>query len=194
MRGCVVIRTSSSSLRMIADCSEARLREAPCHILEFASKKQRHVTRSTFAAELFGATDTADTMLVVVLALHEVETGTITIEQARRLREYGPYCCQTILCVDAMSVFAAITAQNVKAPAERSLISHVQWLRELLDHKVLSSIAWFDTRDMHGDGLTKGKVLRDLLHELMSGSFPLRHPLTTWSSRQRREMAELLGQ
>ena len=92
MRGCVVIRTSSQSLHMLADCSEARLRESPCHILEFASKKQRHVTRSTFAAELFGATDTADTMLVVVLALHEVETGTITIEQARRLREYGPYC------------------------------------------------------------------------------------------------------
>lgn len=68
-------------------------------------------------------------MLVVVLALHEVETGTMTIEQVKRLREFGPHCYTSIVCVDAMSVYSAITAQYVKAPAERSMISHVQWLR-----------------------------------------------------------------
>ena len=133
-------------------------------------------------------------MLVVVLALHEVETGTMTIEQARQLREYGPRHYSIIICVDAMFVFGAILAQYVKAPAERSMISHVQWLRELLDHRVINHIAWVDTRDMHGDGLTKGKVPRKLLHKLMKGTCKLRHPLKLWASRQRREMAELLGQ
>ena len=93
-----------------------------------------------------------------------------------------------------MSVYSAITAQYVKAPAERSLISHVQWIRELLDHQVIRYIAWIDTRDMHSDGLTKGKVPRDALHELMRGEYILRHPLKLWSSSQRRAMAELLGQ
>ena len=80
-----------------------------------ASKKQRHVTRSTFAGELFGCCDTIDTMLVVILALQEVETGMVTIEQARRLREYGPYHYATIMCVDAMLFFSVIITQYVKA-------------------------------------------------------------------------------
>ena len=92
-----------------------------------------------------------------------------------------------------MSVFSAITAQYVKAPSERSLISHAQWLREPLDHKVLNHIAWVDTRDMHSDGLTKGEVLRKRIHELMAETYRLRHPLKLWLSRQHREMAELLG-
>lgn len=170
------------------------VRDCCCHILEYASKKQRHVTRSTFAAELFGCCDTCDTLLVAILALHEVETGTMCIDQARRLREYGPYHYPTYIFVDAMFVFSAITAQVVKAPAERSLISHVQWLRELLDHRVIHSIAWVDTRDMHGDGLTKGKVSRELIHDLMKGAYILRHPVKLWSSRMRREMADLLRQ
>ena len=195
MRGCAVIRADSTATKLITeDCSSDRLRQSTCHILEFASKKQRHVTRSTFSAELFGCCDTCDTLLVVVLALHEVETGTMTLEQAKRLREFGPHCYTSIVCVDAMSVYSAITAAYVKAPAERSMISHVQWLRELLDHKVIGHIAWLDTRDMHADGLTKGKVLRALIHELMSGAYKLRHPLKLWTSKQRREMAELLGQ
>ena len=132
-------------------------------------------------------------MLVVILALQEVETGTETIEHARRLREYGPYHYATIICVDAMPVFGTITAQYVKAPSERSLISHVQWLQELLDHKVINHIAWVDARDMHSDGLTKGKFPRGLIHELMAGTYRLRHPLKLWSSRQRRGMADFVG-
>ena len=132
MRGCVIIRTEAKAQGILSGVDGNGVRDSLCHILEYASKKQRHVTRSTFAAELFGCCDTCDTLLVVILALHEVETGTMSIDQARRLREYGPYHYPTFICVDAMSVFSAITAQVVKAPAERSLISHVQWLRELL--------------------------------------------------------------
>ena len=191
MRGCVVIRADASSFGLLDGDGS---RSSRCHVLEYASKKQRHVTRSTFAEDLFGCCDTLDIMQVVILALQEVETGTVTTEQARRLREYGPYHYATVICVDAMSVFSAITAQYVKAPSERSLISHVQWLRELLDHKVLNHIAWVDTRDMHSDGVTKGKIPRELIHELMAGTYRLRHPLQLWSSCQRREMAEVLGQ
>ena len=54
-----------------------------------------------------------------------------------------------------MSVFAAVTAVFVKTPAEKSLLCHVQFLRELLDRGVLAAIVWLDTRDMLADGLTK---------------------------------------
>ena len=61
-------------------------------------------------------------------------------------------------------------------------------------HRVISGIAWVEARVMHSDGLTKRKVTRELVHELMKGVYLLRHPLKTWSSRMRREMADLLGQ
>ena len=53
-----------------------------------------------------------------------------------------------------MSVSAAVTAVFIKTPAEKSLLCHVQFLRELLDHGVLAAIVWLDTRDMLADGLT----------------------------------------
>ena len=63
-----------------------------------------------------------------------------------------------VLYVDAMSVFAAVTATFVKTPAEKSLLSHVQFLRVVLDNGCLRYMAWLDTRDMTSDGLTKGAV------------------------------------
>ena len=93
MRGCVVISADASSFGLLDGDGS---RSSRCHVLEYASKKQRHVTRSTFAAELFGCCDTLDMMLEVILALQEFETGTVTTEQARRLREYGLYHYATI--------------------------------------------------------------------------------------------------
>ena len=83
------------------------------------------------------------------------------------LRDNGGHPCDLVLVVDVMSVFAAVTATMIKTPAEKSLLSHIQYLRELLDHKVFHAIAWQDTRDMVVDALTKGAVERDLIHSLM---------------------------
>ena len=114
-------------------------------------------------------------MWVVGLALHEIEMGPVTAMTARQIRDEGGFHYGAYLCVDAMSVFAAITAQVVKPPAERSLVSHVQWLRQMLDWQVLRGIVWMDTRDMVSDGLTKGTVSRDQLHALMRGFLKMAH-------------------
>ena len=81
------------------------------------------------------------------------------------------------------SVFAAVTASQVKIPAEKALLSHAQYLRELLDRKILSRLLWFDTRDMWSDGLTKGAVEREPLHDIMSGNLVLKHEHKEWSSK-----------
>ena len=60
------------------------------------------------------------------------------IDEARALRDDGGYCIPMVLYVDAMSVFAAITATYIKHPAEKGLLSHVQFVRELLDSGVLT--------------------------------------------------------
>ena len=73
------------------------------------------------------------------------------------------------LCVDAMSVYAAISAATLKVPAECSTFLHLKWIRELIERNVLYCIAWIDTRSMLPDGLTKGSVDRKALDDAMNG-------------------------
>ena len=73
------------------------------------------------------------------------------------------------LYVDAKSVYAAVSATFIKQPAEKSLLCHIQYMRELLDKHIIRYLLWVDTRDMAADGLTKGAVARDALHEIMAG-------------------------
>ena len=89
-----------------------------------------------------------------------------------------------VLYVDAMSVFAAVAATFVKTPAEKSLLSHVQFLRELLESGCLRHIAWLDTRDMAADGLTKGAVARDSLHQVMDGFMAIQNICKTWTPKK----------
>ena len=87
-----------------------------------------------------------------------------------------------MLCIDALSVFAAVTATYIKPPAEKGLLAHIQFLRELLDLHILSAIMWLDTRDMVADGMTKGSVERAVLHLLMAGEIKIVHAPKLWSS------------
>ena len=91
-----------------------------------------------------------------------------------------------------MSVFAAVTATYIKHPAEKSLLSHVQFLRELLDSHVIELIFWVDTRDMVSDGLTKGAVDREALHKIMDGFHAYLHEKKTWQSKVSRKQADLI--
>ena len=59
-----------------------------------------------------------------------------------------------------MAVYAAVEAKETKIPAESSLLSSIQSVRELLDLKRLRKLHWIDTRDMISDGFTKGSIDR----------------------------------
>ena len=152
------------------------------HVLDWACRRQRHVTRSTFAAELLSAGDTVDQGVVISQMIHEIENGYLSPTESRKLREEGGFA-PLALYLDAMSVFAAITATFIKIPAEKSLLSHVQYVRELLDRKVLKYLFWIDTRDMYADGLTKGSVQRAALHFIMEGIMGLAREYRQWASK-----------
>ena len=63
---------------------------------------------------------------------------------------------------------------------------HVKALREYLDKRQLRSITWIDNRDMIADGLTKGRVKRDAINEVLTkGKWLLNHPHETWMSKQK---------
>jgi len=132
---------------------------------------------------LFGGCDTADQGFLVGTIIHEISKGVVSKAEARSLRERGGYSIPMVLYIDALSVYAAVTATNIKVPAEKSLLSHVQFVRECLDNKSIAALAWIDTRDMYADGMTKGAVDRDALHEIMDGHMHLRHEYKIWTSK-----------
>ena len=120
-----------------------------CHLLDFNSKRISNVTRSTFSAELFGLCDACDHAMFLRQIVHEFIYGPLSAYDGVQLREGRLQTTVHIeVAIDAMSVFAAVTAQNVKAPAEKSLLSHVQFVRELLDKGIIRALIWLDTRDM----------------------------------------------
>ena len=112
--------------------------------------------------------------------MHELAHGPMTAAEAREQRLTGGYKIPQVLYLDAMSVYAAVTAVFIKAPAEKSLLCHIQFLRELLDNGVLAAIVWLDTRGMWSDGLTKGAVLRDALIRLLDGYCTMVHEPKIW--------------
>ena len=126
--------------------------------------------------------DSLDLGLMILYILNEMQVGVPSKLDMRTLRESGGVAIPGVLCLDALSVFAAVIAAYIKAPAEKGLLAHVQYLRELLDLHVLHALMWMDTRDMTADGLTKGSVDRIAVHLLMSGEIKIVHEPKLWKS------------
>ena len=116
---------------------------------------------------------------------HQVDFGSITPSVARQCRETNGWKIEIDLGLDAYSVYAAVTAYQVKAPAEKALLSHVQYLRELLDRGIMHSLVWLDTRDMATDGLTKGAVERNALQIVMSGKYQVQYKQERWCAKMK---------
>ena len=142
------------------------------HLLHWDCSAIKTVTRSTFTSELQAAIAATDSGLLLAVGLHELANGAVTAAEGRKLREEGGLKVNTVVCIDAMSIFSALAAERVKAPAEKSMLLHLLWLRELLEKGILNALHWLDTRAMSADGHTKGSIERDTLRELASGVMP----------------------
>jgi len=148
------------------------------HLLHAESKSLKTVCRSTYAAELMAATSCADVAIALGITLHEIECGPLGAEKLRKIRDDGWVGNPTVkiqLFMDARSVFESFNSTIFKPPTEVSLAGHVLWMREMYDKALISQLSWTDTRDMFGDGLTKGSVARDALIAIMSGKLEVRH-------------------
>ena len=127
-------------------------------------------------SELMSGIAATDHGLALRLTLHEIANGPLGPEVAMQLREGALKCeFETHLGVDSMGMLTAVTAPRPKAPAEKSLLPHLLWLRDLLKKSILKTMSWYDTRDMTPDGLTKGSVDRAALCELASGTVTRNH-------------------
>ena len=157
-----------------------------CHVIDYVSKRIRFVTRSTFSSELFALCDACDYSMLLRQVMHEFTHAPLTATTARLLREGKLRTSVTIaIVIDALSVYAAITAAHIKTPADCSLLSHLQYVRELLDLYIIQQLIWSDTRDLLADGLTKGTVERTALAAAMAGRLNVEKEKKEWRSTVR---------
>ena len=146
-------------------------------LLEWYSRKQRHVTRNTWSSELFCVVDATDFLMVLGSVFHEVVHGiALSPRDLMKLREgdHSPLPLQ--VCTDGMSLLTALENIVAKIPTEASTLHHVQWLQELTRTRVMDAVFWVDTRDMIADGMTKGTVPRSIIRKAQeTGQWQLDH-------------------
>ena len=129
-----------------------------CHVIEFYSRRQRRVTRSTYAAELLSLSDCFDVAKLIAYAVAEISQP-MSPKQLTTLEESGSLPIPIELCVDARGVFDSLVSEQSRC-SEAGLIMTLLALKESLRSQLLSRLWWIDTRDMLADGLTKGTVPR----------------------------------
>ena len=171
-------------MRCAGNKQEDFVKSTKGHLIEYKNGSQRRVNRSTFIAELQSACDCQDKGFLLAQLLHESVTGQMSATIGKELRDNGGYEVPMALYIDALSVYAAVTATFVKIPAENGALCHLLYLRELMEHNVLYALIWADTRDMLADGLTKGAVDREALHQIMNGEVVVTKEMKLWRPKR----------
>jgi hypothetical protein len=175
MRGCMIMIVDNS---FGTDSPGGKVQ-----LLDWYARKQPHVCRSTFAAELHAALDAINQGMVIQAVLTELKVGTMSAAVLAKMQTEGKFAIDLEVCVDAKSVFDAVSADKIAMPNDKHLMVHCLKFREFLDGGLLKVAWWIDTVDMLSDGLTKGFVDRSALITLtetgvwqLKGVAPVRWP------------------
>ena len=136
-------------------------------ILDWQSRRQVHVCRATFSAELFALLDAVGHALTIAACLTEVLLGEQELATLTEWQENGGLMPPLIAVTDAKSVWEALKSTSPPKPAEESMLLHILGAREMITKKMLRELWWADTRDMVADGMTKGKVDRKAINDLV---------------------------
>ena len=133
------------------------------HVLEFYSRKQRRVTRSTFSAELNGLSDGFEFGRMIAQTVAEIVSYVPKASELTRMEESGKLPVPIVCVVDARSVFDSLVQEEIRPPSEVSLIMMLCGIKESMRSGSLRRLFWVDTKDMVADGLNKGAVSREAL-------------------------------
>ena len=154
-------------------------------IVEFVSRKQSHVCRSTFSAELLSCLDLCGLALNISMAMTEVLLGPKSATELTDGLNAGKLALETEVVIDAASVYDAIAAADVKCPSDVSMHIHIVKMKELLCNKQINRLRWVDTRCMLADGLNKGCIERDALQRAMTeGIWLIEHEMKVHEEKE----------
>ena len=142
------------------------------HPLEYYSRRQRKITRSTFAAETNGFADSIEISRVINQTFTAIQFPYETMRQLIEREESGRMALELHGAVDCKSLFDHLASEDTQLPSESSLILVLAGLKELLRCHSLRVIWWINTQSMLADGLNKGLVSRRALREYgLSGTW-----------------------
>ena len=154
------------------------------HIIDFYSRRQRRITRSTFAAELHALADSLEIGKIIAMAFTEIATPNLSPAKLSHLEESGKLSVPIEAVVDAKSVFDSLTVTDIKVPSEASLIMILLSVKESLLCHTLRTLWWVDTVDMLSDGLNKGAIARTaLLLASQNGTWTVTKPAVSFSEK-----------
>ena len=147
------------------------------HPIEFYSRKQRRICRSTYSAELHGLVDAVETARLVTYAFTEILSAKpLSPSEMVVMDEQGWLCYDIEAVIDARSIFDSLVPADTKTPTEGSLIFVLLQLKELLKCGTLKSLWWVNTFDQLADALTKGCVARaEIITAFRTGMWLLKH-------------------
>ena len=98
-----------------------------CTVLDFYARKQTHVVRSTFAAELMAMIDAVQVGSLINLVLTELYTETkIAITDLAKMQETGSYCCHW-KCVLMPSRYTMHSLQIQSEYRRRKAYTSIYW-------------------------------------------------------------------
>ena len=145
--------------------------------IDWLSKKQQHVCRSTYAAELHSSLDLVGLGMIISSAFNEVMFGVQSASTLAGWQDEGKFAIPQDLFIDARAVFDSVTANPVKTPADKMLLLHAKALNSMLLNHQLRSLNWIDTRDMIADALNNGTIDREAIRLFFSsGQWKLSFP------------------
>ena len=134
------------------------------HPIEFFSRKQRRICRSTYSAELHGLIDAIETARLVAYAYTEILTAESISPSAMVTKdESGLLVFDIEAAIDARSIFDSLVPADTRAPTEGSLIFVLLQIKELLKCGTLRRLFWVNTHDQLADALTKGCIARSAI-------------------------------
>ena len=149
-----------------------------CNTIDFFSRKQRRVVRSTFGAELNAAADGIEVARLVAYTLAEIVIPGCTAQSLILMDESGSLPFSIQIVTDCKSLFDSLRCEETVIPTEQSLIMLLLQLKESMRSGTIKTIVWADTRDLIADGLTKGSIARAaLLAFSMTSLWQLRHTI-----------------
>ena len=131
--------------------------------VDFWSRKQTRVCRSTFAAELHNLSEAAEEGMLLAGFFQECLYGPQPAAVLTKMLEESRMDVKVWLYVDAMSVFQAVANESTRCPTEQQMLYEIKALKQHLEDGRVDKLLWIDTRDMLADALTKGKVGREAI-------------------------------
>ena len=150
-----------------------------CHILDYFSRRQKRVTRSTFASELLNMSDTTDATKQIAFAVAEVSFP-YSLKDLAQFEEHGNLPVDIEICVDARGVYDSLVNEQTRC-SEGGLVMTLLSLKENIRKGIVKRVWWVDTRDMLADGLTKGLCSRRAILQLCrTGQWVLQHPCLSY--------------